>query len=185
MISDEIKHNLPYQNITVFRFYDALGGLCLYQFGEKTDSLCKMDIDTRKRVIRSIASTSSMYYRRGLFELSSRRHGIPIVEDYQDVALPFERTPARYRWEGLTQISYIISSILSDETRISYPRDEFIRQIIQSSEFSNLVDYVLKKRANSTTCTRENIVMVYKKLLAEFYDAIHEADDSEADAKGE
>lgn len=76
---------------------------------------------------------------------------------------------------NILESAYIISPVIVRDNRvINCSRHEFITQIIQSSEFDRITEYVLANRTNPIPCTKEDIVEAYKQLLSEYYNVMHE-----------
>ena len=146
-----------------------------------TSRYCRMEKTTR------IAFSKALYNGEdSKIDSNLERYAIPAIQKYNVLALRGKDVPTITLIEKNLRTLHIISPILSKDKRVKALRKpELISQVVQGTDFNNLVDYVLEKHADPTPCTRRDIIDAYKEFLSELYDAIHEDDDSEADAKGE
>lgn len=185
VLYDDIKRQFSNKHISELRYYTNRDKIAVYKLSSDSSTVCKVDIETRKNLLRSLSEDSRGSHINRMFFFSSRRKGIPAIEGYEKIAFSYEKTPVRYMWGGLAPTTYIISPILSDEKRIRYPKDEFISLITTTPEFHNLVNYVLEHRADPTPCTEEDIIETYKRLLSEYYDVMHEDETVKEESEGE
>lgn len=125
--------------------------------------------------------------KKGLYTYKIRS-AIPAPLKYLILAIDYEKLPITTPFLSLWGTAYLVSPFapnLYDNSVQLSPKVKFIDDIISTSEFSGLVDYVLENRADSTPCTKEDIIEAYKRLLSEYYDVMHEDDTPKDESEDE
>lgn len=174
--------HIPSTYTSTIWLFSETDGMIVYTLDNAPAEYFEMSEKSKARYLKAL------YYGQNFGGTNDlpRRYAIPALKDYSELTLRSSDVPVGFLINDTRIDAWTISPLLSmDKSVGNCQKPEFIVRVTQSAEFDKLADYVLEHRADSTPCTKEEIVEAYKRLLSDYYDVMHEDEALKEDGEEE